>query len=513
MGSNKFQRIMSGLFCVVFAMLYAWICLLCLTKPQIIPLNMTKTISAAAVVGGICYLYYRYGYRREFRGGSAVGKKNRDMLHLMIFFLVYIPVQVYFAAQLYEIEGTSWDFNVVAKYAMAYANYPGDVSNYREVMAGTDAAVYFSSWPNNIPLYLFLGTVFRWFAGTGVSLNAVGMGINILAIDIAIAFMYLSVEKATGTSAAADVSLLLAAVHVPLLVYVPNYYTDTLTLPFPIIAFYLWLNVKEELAEGKMGKAPLYTVIMTVLLAVGAVLKLSVIFFLIAAAVDALVCMKPRRSLVLIAVLLIVGIGLYMLMYQACLDSPMVVSDEEGCYIPKLHWIMMGLQGKGNYFNPDYQLILSVPEESRDEVALNMIKLRLKDYGVKGFLDHMHKKIAFVWAEGTYYSSLKVDRDRPGYSWLDRYVNWNGSRFKPYAEYCQGLLLLNLISFAVCAVSILIQKPKRNQLLLVALISIFGIFLFECLWEARSRYIFNYLPVFLTVTCSCWGNIMNKRKK
>ena len=31
-------------------------------------------------------------------------------------------------------------------------------------------------------------------------------------------------------------------------------------------------------------------------------------------------------------------------------------------------------------------------------------------------------------------------------------------------------------------------------------ISLFGLFLFECLWEARSRYLLNYLPVFVAVT-------------
>ena len=120
------------------------------------------------------------------------------------------------------------------------------------------------------------------FAGADISLNAVGIGLNIVAIDIAIAFMYLSVRKATGTMAAAVVSLLLALLHIPMLIYVPIYYTDTLTLPFPIIGFYLWLRVKESLGSEKTGLALVYTSVMAFLLGAGAILKLSVIFFLIA---------------------------------------------------------------------------------------------------------------------------------------------------------------------------------------------------------------------------------------
>ncbi|MDO5138069.1 MAG: hypothetical protein Q4D71_06350 [Oscillospiraceae bacterium] len=511
MRTNRFQQALRAIFCALFALLYLWISWLCLREPQIKPMNPSKIISWAAGISVACVLIYHFFERREYRKVTALGRNNRDMLNLCIFFLLYLPVQIYLASQMYSVRGTSWDFNVVSGYAMDYAEC-ADVSNYREMMRGTVAAQYFTMWPNNIPLYILLGTVFRIFAPTGISLNAVGIALNIIAIDIAIIFLYYSVRKASGTSSAACVSLFLAALHVPMLVYVPIYYTDTLTLPFPIIGFFLWLKVKEELGTGKMGKAPVFAVIMGLLLGTGAVLKLSVLFFLIAAAVDGLVSLPFKRGIILVAAILVIGIATYAVLNQACMDSNMVVSDEEGCYIPKLHWVMMGLQGKGNYYDPDYQLTLSVPEEGRDELVKTMIKIRLENYDLKGMAEHLYKKISFVWAEGTYYSSLKIDRDRRGVSWIDTYVNWLGDKFVPYAEYCQGLLLINLLSFVAAAGSILLNKPKRNQLLLVALISIFGVFLFECIWEARSRYIFNYLPVFLTVTCAGWGNILNKKK-
>ena len=513
MGTNRFQQFLRGLFCVIFVLLYLWISWLCLREPQIKPMSMTKILVWAFAVGAVCFLAYKYLGRRESRKIRALGKNNYDLLILGIFFLIYLPLQIYVASQMYSIRGTSWDFNVVAGYAMDYAQCE-DVSNYRELMRGTAAARYFTSWPNNIPLYIFLGSVFRVLSPLGISLNAIGIAINIAAIDIAIAFLYFSVRKVTKTSSAAGVSLLLAALHIPLLIYVPIYYTDTLTLPFPIIGFYLWLKVKEELGSGKMGKAPAYAVVRAVVLGTGAVLKLSVLFFLIAVAIDGLVSLPIKRGLILVMAVLAVGIAVYCVLNQVCMDSNMVVSDEEGCYIPKLHWVMMGLQGKGNYHDEDYRLTLSVPEEGRDELVKTMIKIRLENYGLSGLADHMYRKISFVWAEGTYYSSLKIARDRGiENTWMDRYVNWEGDSFVPYAEFCQGLLLINLVSFVAAAVSVLFRKPKRNQLLLVALISIFGVFLFECIWEARSRYIFNYLPVFLTVTAAGWGNVLNRRKE
>lgn len=500
------------MFCACFAVLYLWIAWLTLREPQITILDFRKTIAWAVFTGAICYCLHLYLYRNEGRKGRELGKKNRDALNMGIFFLFYLPIQIYVASLMYSVRGTSWDFNVVAGYAMDYAQAENVIA-YGEQMRGTPFASYFSMWPNNVPLYLLLGRLFRLFAGTGVSLNAVGIGINIVAIDVALIFLYLSVRKTTGSASAACVSLFLSAIHIPLLVYTPIYYTDTLTLPFPIMGFYLWLKVKEELESGKMGNAPVYAVLMAIFLGAGAVLKLSVIFFLIAAAVDGMVSLPFRKGIILVAAILVIGVGVYMLLNQACMNSDMVVTDEEGCYIPKLHWVMMGLQGKGNYYDPDYQLTLSVPAEGRDKLVKDMIKIRLENYGIKGMADHLYKKISFVWAEGTYYSALKIDRDRYGATWIDTYVNWLGDRFTPYAEYCQGLLLLNYISFIVAAGTIVLSKPKRNQLLTVALIGIFGVFLFECIWEARSRYIFNYLPIFLTVTCSAWGNVLNRRKQ
>ncbi|MDO5138180.1 MAG: hypothetical protein Q4D71_06915 [Oscillospiraceae bacterium] len=513
METNLLQKVLYKLFCAGFALLYIWMSWLCLREPQIKPLNYVHVITCAVIIGILCVLLYKYLYKKE-RQKNAIGKNNRDVMNICLFLLIYLPVQVYVATRMYSIRGTSWDFNVVAGYAMDYASYTGDVSGYGELMRGTGEAAYFTLWPNNIPLYIVLGTVFHIFAGSGISMNVVGIALNIIAIDIAIIFIYLSVRKTTGTAAAGCAALFLTAVHIPLLIYVPIYYTDTLTLPFPIIGYYLWLKVKEELGSGKMGKAPVYVVLMAILLGMGAVLKLSVIFFLIAAAVDGLVSLSFRRGIILVLAILVIGVAVYGLLNQACLDSSIVVSDEEGYYLPKLHWVMMGLQGKGNYYDPDYQLTLSVPEEGRDELVRTMIKIRLENYGFAGMMDHLYRKISFVWCEGTYYSSLKIARDRGiENTWLDHYVNWEGDKFVPYAEYCQGLIFLNWISFAAAGVSILISKPKRNQLLLVALISVFGIFLFECIWEARSRYIFNYLPVFITITCSAWGNILNKRKR
>lgn len=141
MKTNGFQKILGGGFCAGFAVLYAWIAWLTLREPQIVLLDFKMTVVFAAATGAICFFTYRCLQEQDHGKGLTIGRKNRDVLNLGVFFLIYIPIQIYIASQMYSVRGTSWDFNVVAGYAMDYAQAE-DVSNYREMMRGTAFASY-----------------------------------------------------------------------------------------------------------------------------------------------------------------------------------------------------------------------------------------------------------------------------------------------------------------------------------------------------------------------------------
>ncbi len=431
------------------------------------------------------------------RLASLLPKRAREISVRGLFLLAgaaYLAAQVYFAMQLYSSRGTAWDFNIVAGAAMDYCT------------DGTLGGEYFRMWPNNTPIFLLLVAVMKPFALMGVSdLNFVGIGLNILAIDLSVLLCYLTLRRLFGGRLAAGLGALLMLATPALLIYVPIYYTDTLTMPFPILPFYLWLRARERLQDEGLRPALPLLAAMGAVAAAGMALKITAGFMLIAVAIDAALCLPVKKLLGALGAMLGVFLALYLPMQLFFYNNPLLVEDDPSYYIPKTHWIMMGLTGNGNYYDPDYKYTLSFPPEQRDEAVAQEIGRRLREMGVSGLLQHLRVKCAFTWGEGSYYSAYKIDRLRARPSVMDSYIIYSGYNYYILAHWQQGLMLINILSVAAACLAAALRRQSPR--LLPCLIAIFGLFLFLCLWETRSRYLFNHLPVFITVTASalCLG--------
>ena len=487
----KYKNAVISAFAFVFVLLFVWISWLGATEPYFPGIR-------AGEVSFIAFVILTVTFGLSFAGRNAakrVSEKAESFL-LVLFFCVYLGCQVYVASEMYSRPGTGWDFNIVAGHAMSYGNFTGTNAEFVAKVLGKDGQWYYSAWPNNAPLYVLLAYFFRLLSPLGFDLNFVGIGLNIFCIDLALLLLYCSVKKATGSLTASWISLLLACLHGALLIYVPIYYTDTLTLPCTIGTFYLIQNART--AASRKSEFFLYAAAAAVC-AFGSVLKFSVVILLIAEIITELLTEPIRKSIKRILLLLAVFLVLYFALQYACTNAPIVVIDKEIAYVPKLHWVMMGLSGNGDYNAADYQLTISVPTEQRDAFVRRMILQRVKDYGFSGMMNHLHEKIAFVWGEGTYFSSVKIDRCRAKASWLDTFVNYLGKQFLPYATFSEGLMVFTELMLALSGAYLLIKQIKEPDMVF-AETAVFGLFLFECLWEARSRYLFDYLPIFLFIS-------------
>jgi len=197
--------------------------------------------------------------------------------------------------------------------------------------------------------------------------------------------------------------------------------------------------------------------------------------------------------------------------YHASMNASILPEKDPDLQIPWSHWIMMGLRGNGNYYDPDYKLTLAAPADQREEFVRQEIANRIREYGFSGMLDHLSVKNSFVWNEGTYFSANKVMRDRIATSSLDKYLLFEGPDFYLYGYWCQFLMMVTVSGFLLSAAQMLFGK-KETRLLPFSLCA-FGLFLFQMMWEARSRYLFNFLPVFIVIVIVGWTGVFESRRK
>ncbi|MEG0913887.1 MAG: glycosyltransferase family 39 protein [Oscillospiraceae bacterium] len=415
--------------------------------------------------------------------------KVSETAFLIIVFAFYALVQGFVAYE-FETQFTQgWDFGIVASAARDFALY--------DLPAGD----YFSKWPNNIPIYIFLCNFFKLCGSFGYyAFSRAGILLNLILIDIAHFLVYMT-AKHIGGRRLGFAALICSMMNPAMLAYSGIYYTDTLSLVFPISALLLWICAKENFAKNKNRRAIVQTVSAAALLAVGTVMKMTVIILLIAVIIDIFMSFDIKKAAMRAAVSACVFALLFTGLNYSVMSSPQLPQADENLYIPKLHWVMMGLHGNGNYYDPDYQLTLSVPHEQRDELVKSEIAARIKEFGFGGMLSHFAEKASYVWGDGTYSSCFKIDRDRVRASSLDRYMKIDGEAFAPYARYSQGVMAATILGMALCGI-LVVKDKKYGTLLLAPCACVFGVLLFFLVWEARSRYIFNYIPIF-TILAVC----------
>lgn len=514
---TKVQVLLRRIFSVVFCMTFCLLSYLCLTQGSHIirlrPISILKVFTAAGL-GSVLFLLIGQWIGQKLAGHQIAKWAKR--FGVIAFFLLFLTLQLVFARSFYPTDyvGT-WDFTNIAYITKNVVNaeragYP--VGPYLE-QCGVQ---YFQIYPNNIPYFLLLHTAFRLFGWLVADMHTIGIGLNIVMIDLTLVLGFFVVKKLTQRYMAGLLYVSLCVLTLPLLSYTAVYYTDTLTLPFPIGAYLLWLYAKERFTQGKTRQAMAFCAGTAVVAALGMMLKISAGFILIAIAIDALVTLSGRRLLQACAMLACMFVLVYFPLGTLCRSSDLLLPENPEMHIPKLHWVMMGMNGNGGYCNDDYQMTLSVPAEQRDAFVKQEILRRGKAYGLSGMIEHLREKLTFTWADGTYYSAIKLNWDQRSASSLDQFFDYRGAKFEYVAIICQGMLLLNLVCAVITGMRLL-QKNSSALPLLPCAIAVFGLFLFLCLWETRSRYLLNYVPIFLVMTVHSFASfsavLQEKAKK
>ncbi|MFW6679565.1 hypothetical protein ACOAOT_18195 [Lacrimispora sp. AGF001] len=411
----------------------------------------------------------------------------------VILFVFIFCIQVFLARYLeYDISDTSKfsDFGVIVDSAKCILS------------GGTYENVYFQNTPYQVGIISEIIIWNRILMGVGIkSFNANCIALNIISIDLAILGGFFTSRIIWKSNKMANIFLLFSIVFSPFYTYITYYYTDSLSIPFAIWGVYIYAYLNTNSSKIALWRTVLLGIVMIMVFVLGIFIKATVGIALIAIFLHMIL---SRKSIIKIGCVLLsffIVSSCFKTVVNSYIDQKnwfgYKISNEEG--YPKEFWFLMGSNEKrlGAYPPVDVNAIIGLEtrEEQRD-ASIQMTIDRIKEYGMAGYIKFLTTKNNWMWGEGRYFATELL-------GWFPHTNNSKilnffirdkiGSPVFCYWSQCIQVLILFLLLGAFFRGA----KSGELDMIFVINITIFGVYIFFSLWEARPRYLFNYTPFFI----------------
>lgn len=475
------ERFMSKLINVVFCLVFGFIILgsIFIKNHLFNPDNQLFLI--LAVIVWLCIFIFVF---KKIKNLPEFSKKYRFSLIFGILFIFFI-IQIFIANEL-KVTPT-WDFG---------GNF--DAASKQALSGGYLDLNHL--YPNNyflIYCLTFVYNIANFFNYTDfLTLSII---INIIFIDLSIFLVYLCVKKILGFNYA-FFALLMCMFCSPFITYTPIFYSDTLSMFVPVLMFYICINICNE---NSLLKNVVFLFCLGIVTFIGYKIKASILVVLVAIFIYWLfknINFKEKlfNVVIVIASLMILIIG-YNFTEKIILKH--VVNVDENPF-PYTHWIMMGLNNQKNVYGGYYFEDVMDTTNSTDKVKFNLevIKKRISERGISGNVKFYSRKILDAWSDGTYYAPVKLMREPINNSFLHEFVLPTGKYFDYFFYITTGFTIaMYIIMFLSCFMDLKNRLSKIDKKFLLRCM-LLGIWLFLLLWENRSRYLVNFIPIMIILT-------------
>lgn len=280
-------------------------------------------------------------------------------------------------------------------------------------------------------------------------------------------------------------------------------YTDTFSLPFIVLAIEKAHDVLEREGKAQLKAAlccGLYVLI-------GGQIKMTVFIVLIAAVI--VWCLRLR----LVRALLYGGLCLAMLaagtmgVRSVMLGRVINPALYEQYNTPPIHWVMMSIPTSDNPYgglSSDYAVTWGLMDDQPREVVMDSIYTRIKDrvytlrYPNRLITAALRKNSAFM-GDGTFGMTEMLDDKPLRMNAVSSVVLEGQPHYTLYMALCTGISMAHLLMAAAGCLRDIKKHDLRAAMLYIAM---FGAMLFMMFWEARSRYIWGFVPVWLLLSCA-----------
>ncbi len=370
--------------------------------------------------------------------------------------------------------------------------------NFMDNMHPSVDVNYFYYFPNNLGGMSLLFLAFKAASLFGATdYFAIAMIANALLATATVLVTVLICKRLFGVIQSA-MALMFILLSPPFYLIAPVFYTDSLSMVFPVLIVYLYLN----LIDSETNKRKLFfAALIGASCAIGMLIKFTVIIALIAILIHAILFkgLVPflRMTAIAGAVITSVLLAFNLYFYSVHLDA----NKADELNIPFTHWIMMSLHD-GSYDPSDYDFTLGFSDKDEQRTAIDAhIKERIEEKGLFGMLWLFFWKDIVSFGDSTYGQSDFLDDDPMNDTKLHSVVLYDGRYYRRYKYVCSGTYDTMLLLMLLSAYSVLWRKNKTYDNM-IPLLCIFGVMLFFMFWEVDGRYVANYIPIIIVAAVS-----------
>ncbi len=395
---------------------------------------------------------------------------------------------------------SAWDAGALESWAyeMATGTYIGD--------HGDDLLRY----PNN---HLLLAALTKWYQLCGLlGLQGLGAGavlLNVLVLAATVVLAYRTACQLCGVRG----GLVLLALLVPFVLtspWIATAYSDTIGMVFPVLVLHLFLRLPT--ARSDRARAVLWFMIGAVALA-GYQVKPTVVFALVAVVIaSAIRVVRDHGGRARLRRGVSAGVGLLLGAVAASVAGAALVSsmdfafteEEKAVAFPATHWLMMGAQGTGSYSEEDVFLTESWPPDQRVANGIGEYVERVSAMGGVGYLQFLVDKATWVYGDGSFFAYQEAGHASHPIDWdtqddlsgaVREWLGPHGAHYDVTKALWQGAWIAVLALVVLPAFwwgGGLFAPETMAMRLAVAALTVFLMF-----FEARSRYLYLYLPVYV----------------
>jgi hypothetical protein len=425
------------------------------------------------------------------------------ILILPFFFIIHVPDSAH-----------NWDFFEVFNNT-SYLHG----RNFSYLPFTEDERLYFMRYPNNQLFGMFYNALFAPFGLTAkiwlsTALSAVLTSLSVIAGSF--------LTQAISNRKFAYLYNLLALVFLPFYLYGAELYTDTLSLPFVVLGLlFLIYAIKAE----KLSRQITWSIASCLLVFLGYNIKPTVLIPFIAVLFYLLLKKQWKKLLLILTLAAILFFGIHTTVKVVISSDPTFSAKNNDRYnLPMMHWITMSFapENKWGGFN---RQVLEYSEsftsvKSKKAADLKLFIHNLKKQGVPGVLLQLWRKISYTWLNG----------DLSDFFYTYRHQNplvfqlFDWTSFKPKEGNFTGWLLIKaaqtvfwigIVFFMFYEIGRSIKRffQKKVDIFFIPAISMLGLSVFLLIWEANSRYLYNFAPIMLMLAVSGLLHYLQKRKE